>query len=92
MNRKTAERKLAALGFQVDWSCTVKVDGFWMGTMDAIGRGQIDGDCRGEAINSGSTLAEFFRDCIEAAEGYAKRGPNSLCVDPGCDFHSGEEI
>jgi hypothetical protein len=92
MNRKIAEKRLAQLGFEIDWDCTQKVDGYWSGTMDAIGRGMIDGDCRGEAINSGSTQAEFLRDCITAAEGYAKHGPNAQCTDPECDFHDGHPI
>ena len=86
MNRATAERKLAKLGFEIDWSCTSKGE-YWGGTMDAIGRGQIDGDCRGEAIDGCATLSDFLLQCIEAAEGYAKHGPNSQCTDPECDFH-----
>lgn len=90
MNRATAERKLAALGFEIDWSTTDKLLGYWSGCIDAKGRGQLDGDCRG-CVVSGDTLDEFLCRCIEEAEGYAKRGV-SQCTDPECDLHEGIPI
>ncbi len=91
MNRATAERRLAALGFEIDWSCTGKAEGYWSGVMDAIGRGMIDGDCRGEVV-TGDTQADFLRLCIEIAESYAKHAPNTVCTDPYCDFHADHPI
>lgn len=67
MNRVAAEKQLAALGFEIDWNCTVKTYDGWSGTMDAVGRGQIEGDCRGEVV-FGDTLAEFLQNAIKEAE------------------------
>lgn len=86
LTRAAAERKLAALGFEIDWNVTGPAEGYWSGTIDAVGRGQIDGDCRGEVVH-GSNAADWYRNAVEAAAAYAKAGPNAQCTDPDCDFH-----
>lgn len=87
MNRYAAECKLAKLGFEIDWTCTGKAEGYWSGTIDAVGRGMIDGDCRGEVVH-GDNAADFYRNAVAAADAYAKHGPNRLCTNPDCDFHA----
>lgn len=89
--RKAAEYRLAALGFEVDWSVTGRADGSWSGTIDAIGRGQIDGDCRGESVD-GDNAQDWYANAVRAAEYYAAHGPNAECTDPECDFHAGHPI
>lgn len=91
MNRATAERKLAALGFEIDWSCTGEAEGYWSGTIDAIGRGMIDGDCRGEVVH-GDNASDWYQNAVMAAQGYAKDGPNAQCTDPECDFHEAHPL
>lgn len=87
MNRKQAEKRLAELGYQIDWTVTgPHPEGGWSGTIDAAGRGRIDGDCRGEVV-FGDNAADWYRNAIAAAEGYH---PPTQCTDPDCDFHAGE--
>ena len=91
MNLKTAEAKLKKLGFQLDLDTLVKMrNGYWEVVMDALGRGQIDGDCRGEVV-TGDTKAELLDNCVEVAEEYAEQGPNTVCEDDDCDFHGSLE-
>jgi hypothetical protein len=53
MHKDVFIRKLAALGYEVDWSVSGPHPGDgWAGTIDAIGRNCIDGDCRGEVVIS----------------------------------------
>ena len=88
MNRARAEQHLARLGFVIDWSCSgPNPDGGWAGTIDAVGRGQIDGDCRGEVV-FGDNATDFYRNAIAAAVAYAEHGPNAVCENPDCDFHA----
>jgi hypothetical protein len=82
-----AEKRLLELGFEIDWSCVDRSEGYWSGTMDATNHGMIDGDCRGEVVH-GDNAADFYKNCVEAAEGYAKAGPNAKCTDPNCQFHN----
>jgi hypothetical protein len=86
MHRKQAERQLARLGYEIDWSCTGHAEGYWSGIIDAIGRNCIDGDCRGEAVH-GDNAADWYRNAIEAAKGY--RHPPTPCPHPigECEFH-----
>jgi hypothetical protein len=85
MNRAQAEAKLAALGFEIDWSCTGKSEGYWSGTIDTIGRMSICGDCFGPVIN-GETAADFYRNAVAEAEGHA--GTLTPCTNPDCDLHA----
>jgi hypothetical protein len=87
MNRAAAEKKLAALGFEIDWSVTGRMEGYWSGTIDAVGRGQIDGDCRGAIVNA-DTAYEWYDEAVSIAEMYTKGGPNRQCIDPDCEFHA----
>lgn len=91
MRKAQAVARLAQLGFVIDFSVTQSAEGYWSGVMDAMGRGQIDGDCRGEAV-FGDTAADFYRNAVAAAEAYARHGPNRLCTDPECDFHADEPV
>lgn len=84
MNRQTAERRLAALGFEIDWSVTGPAEGYWSGTIDPIGRMSICGDCFGPVVH-GDNAADWYRNAIAEAEGHA--GTLVPCTDPGCDFH-----
>lgn len=89
MNRSAAEKRLAALGYEIDWSVSgPNPEGGWSGTIDAIGRGQIDGDCRGEVV-FGDNASDWYKNAIAAAKGYY---PPEQCTDPNCDFHSDHEI
>jgi hypothetical protein len=88
MKRAQAEARLRALGFAIDWSCTGPSEGYWSGTIDAIGRGTIDGDCRGEVVH-GDNASDWYRNAIAAAEGYGGAGP--ACTKPNCEFHSETE-
>jgi len=85
VNRADAEKQLAALGFEIDWSCTGPSEGYWSGTIDAIGRGQIDGDCRGEVVH-GDNAADWYRKAVAAAKSYGS-SRKTTCIDPDCDFH-----
>lgn len=90
MNKAQAERKLAALGYEVDWSCSgPHPEGGWSGTIDAIGRNCIDGDCRGEVV-FGEGAADWYRNAVEAAKGYHRPTP---CTKPvgECEFHDPAE-
>lgn len=87
MKRANAEKRLRELGFEIDWAVTGVAEGYASGTMDAIGRGCIDGDCRGEVLMAG-TMAEWYALAILIAEKYAEHGPNAVCLDPTCEFHS----
>jgi hypothetical protein len=91
MNKATAEKRLAALGFEIDWAVTGPAEGYWAGTIDAVGRGQIDGDCRGEVVH-GDNAADWYKNAVQAAEEYAKHGPNSECTNPDCEFHEAHPI
>lgn len=87
MRRAQAEKRLAALGYVIDWSVTgPHPEGGWSGTIDAIGRGQIDGDCRGELV-FGESAADWYANAIRAAESHH---PPTQCADPNCDFHADE--
>lgn len=85
MTRATAERRLAALGYVIDWSCTGMAEGYWSGTIDAAGRACIDGDCRGEVVH-GKDASDWYRNAIRVAEGYGRPRP---CQHPvgECEFH-----
>lgn len=87
MNRAQAEAKLKALGFEIDWSVTGSSEGYWSGTIDALGRRKIDGDCRGEVVH-GDNAGDWYRNAVEAAQLYAAK-PSQLCRNPDCDFHGG---
>lgn len=85
MRKADAVRKLAALGYVIDWSVTGHSEGYWSGTIDAAGRCCIDSDCRGEVVHGG-TAAEWYRNAVAAAESYGKPTP---CPHPvgRCEFH-----
>lgn len=86
MNRRQAEAKLAALGYVIDWSCTGPCEGYWSGTIDAIGRNCIDGDCRGEVVH-GDNAADWYRNAVSAAVAYGS-APHPCDKPPGeCEFH-----
>ncbi len=84
MNRKQAEQKLAELGYEIDWSCTGPSEGYWSGTIDAMGRGQIDGDCRGETV-TGDNASDWYRNAVKQASGYSRQ---TRCANPDCEFHA----
>lgn len=85
MRRAAAERRLAALGYGIDWSVTGPSEGYWSGTIDAKGRGCIDSDCRGEVVH-GDNAADWYRNAVAAAESYGEPG---TCPHPigQCEFH-----
>lgn len=85
MNKTTAEKQLAALGYEIDWSCTGPAEVGWSGTFDATGRNCIDGDCRGEVV-FGDNAADWYRNAIEAAKGYGKPVPCRKSTGD-CEFH-----
>lgn len=87
MNRKRAEQRLAALGYEIDWSSTGPAEGYWSGCFDAIGRNCIDGDCRGEVVD-GIDAADWYRNAVAAAKGYHKPAPCPYPVGE-CPFHDG---
>lgn len=91
MKRAQAERRLRQLGFEIDWSVTGPAEGYWSGTIDAIGRHCIDGDCRGEVVH-GDSAADWYTRAVAIAESYARHGPNKPCLDPDCDFHADREM
>lgn len=85
MNRAQAVKRLAALGYEFDWSVTGPSDGAWCGTIDAIGRNCVDGDCRGEAVY-GENAADMYRTAVNAMKGY--HPPTPCPYEPGeCPFH-----
>ena len=89
MRKQQAERRLAQLGFAIDWPTSGKSpDGFWHGTIDAIGKTSIAGECRGICV-SGDDAADFYRRAIDEAEEH--RGCLSPCEDPECDFHNPQD-
>lgn len=90
MHRQEAERRLKRLGFEIDWSCTGPGESGsgWAGTIDAIGRHMLDGNCRGEVVH-GDTAADWYRAAVGAAESYA--GKMARCMDASCEFHTDRE-
>lgn len=87
MNRARAEKILSDLGYEIDWYCTgASPEGGWYGTIDAIGRHCIDGDCRGEVV-FGANAADWYRNAIAAAKSYG--GRPEPCQHPigKCPFH-----
>ena len=85
MNRQQAEKKLAALGYRIDWSSTGAADGYWSGTIDAIGRNCIDGDSRGEVVH-GDNAADWYANAVAAAKGYHRPAPCDKSAGT-CEFH-----
>lgn len=85
MHRTKAEKILAELGYEIDWSSTGPSEGYWSGCIDAVGRNCIDGDCRGEVVD-GENAADWYRNAVVAARGYH---PPEPCPHPigQCEFH-----
>lgn len=73
-------------GFEMDWSTVEKdVYGHWNGTMDAIGKFSIQGECQGIPC-WGETKAEFWRDCELTA--FDNEDQLEECTDVDCEFHN----
>lgn len=85
MNRAAAERKLAALGFEIDWNVTGPSPDGWAGVIDPIGRMSICGDCFGPSID-GANAAEWYTNAVAEAEGHT--GTLVPCTDRDCDYHA----
>lgn len=85
MGKSQAEKILRKLGYEIDWTCTGASEGYWSGTIDAIGRNCIDGDCRGEVVH-GDNASDWYHNAIEAARSYT---PPTPCPKPigECEFH-----
>lgn len=89
MHRAQAEKELAALGFEIDWSCSGPGEsGIWSGVIDAIGKVAISGDCFGPCV-SGDNASDFYKSCIEEAKAHA--GALSPCANENCEFHNSTE-
>lgn len=88
MNRIIAVKRLAAVGFEIDWSVTgPNPEGGWSGTIDTIGHMSIDGDCFGLVIHA-DNAADWYRNAVTEAKGY--KGHLRPCTDVKCDMHSPE--
>lgn len=86
ISKAQAERRLRDLGFKFDWSVTDKSTYGWNGTIDAIGKTSIGGDCRGIVV-AGDTASEMYAEAIREAETASKW--LEPCPDPdNCDLHS----
>lgn len=86
MRKDEAEKKLAALGFEIDWSVTGRTpDGYWDGVIDPIGRTSICGDCFGPSIQ-GDNASDWYKNAIAEAEGH--EGTLHPCTNPDCDLHA----
>lgn len=88
MRKAEAGRRLRALGYEIDWSCTGSAEGYWSGCFDGIGRTGPGGECRGEVVH-GDNAADWYRAAVAAAEQYGKAQP--CPYPPGeCAFHDEE--
>jgi hypothetical protein len=87
MNRRQAEARLKSLGFEIDWTCTGPAEGYWSGTIDAIGKTSINGDCFGPVIH-GDSACDWYANAVAEAEGHA--GHLSPCDKPHCDLHDAD--
>lgn len=90
MNKATAIKRLAALGFEIDWSVTGPIPdcaGAWAGVIDPIGKTSIAGSCFGPAIH-GRNASAWYCAAIQEAESHA--GTLEPCTNPDCDMHSEE--
>lgn len=85
MNRVAAEKQLAALGYAIDWTCTGPAEGYWSGTIDAVGRCCIDGACRGEVVH-GDNAADWYANAVNAAKNYPPPVPCDKLAGT-CEFH-----
>lgn len=88
MNRAQAEKTLAEFGFEIDWSVTGPAEGYWSGTIDAIGRTSICGDCFGLVVHA-ANAAEWYKLAIQEARGHV--GTLSPCDKPDCELHGPNE-
>lgn len=86
MKRAQAEKKLAALGFEIDWNVTGSDGRGFSGTIDPIGRLSICGDCFGPSLQDCDSAAEFYRLAIQEAKSHV--GSLVICNKPDCDMHS----
>ncbi|MEO0943214.1 MAG: hypothetical protein AAFY06_00030 [Pseudomonadota bacterium] len=85
MHKAKAEHVLRELGYQIDWSVTgPSPEGGWDGTIDAIGRGLMDGDCRG-AVIFGDNAADWYRNAVAEARSIGQ--VREYCRNPDCEFH-----
>lgn len=90
MTRARAISALKRLGFQFDWSVTIKhpVWGSWTGTIDPTGRMSIGGDCRGIVVD-GDTASAMYDMAVDEARSAARL--LVPCTDPDCDYHADQE-
>ena len=86
ISKSEAERRLASMGFEIDWTVSgPSPEGGWSGTIDAIGRTSIDGDCFGPVIH-GDNASDWYASAIAEAEGH--KGHLFPCTNPDCDLHA----
>jgi hypothetical protein len=87
-----AVARLAQLGFELDAAVSgwTKAQG-GTATIDASGRNQVDGECRGAFVfDYTAPASEFWAEVIATAEGLPKPTP---CPEPEgtCEFHDFNE-
>lgn len=85
MKRKQAEKILAELGYEIDWNVTGQCEGYWAGTVDAIGRNCIDVDCRGEVVHAMNESA-WYEQAIKQVKEYPRPKPCPYPIGE-CTFH-----